>query len=122
MSSPLYHLEITYVGDFVAEYLKQDKLILFAESVPPDIADYCAVHRPGEFNDVLLPGLAVNINNLFYRITAVGDVATANLKQLGHITLSFDGGIDAELPGTVHLCGPTPEKILPGDQISIFRE
>lgn len=122
MSSPLYHLEITYVGDFVAEYLKQDKLILFAEPVPPDIADYCAVHRPGEFNDVLLPGLAVNINNLFYRITAVGDVATANLKQLGHITLSFDGAIDAELPGTVHLCGPTPEKILPGDQISIFSE
>jgi PTS system glucitol/sorbitol-specific IIA component len=122
MSSPLYHLEITYVGDFVAEYLKQDKLILFAEPVPPDIADYCAVHRPGEFNDVLLPGLAVNINNLFYRITAVGDVATANLKQLGHITLSFDGAIDAELPGMVHLCGPTPKKILPGDQISIFSE
>jgi PTS system glucitol/sorbitol-specific IIA component len=47
MSSPLYHLEITYVGEFVAEYLQQDKLILFAEPVPPDIADYCAIHRPG---------------------------------------------------------------------------
>lgn len=122
MSLPLYHLEITYVGEFVAEYLKQDKLILFAEPVPPDIADYCAVHRPGKFNLVLLPGLAVTINNARYRITAVGDVATANLKQLGHITLSFDGAIDAELPGTVHLCGPTPQQILPGDQIFISRD
>ena len=122
MSSPLYHLEITSAGGFVAEYLQEDKLILFAEPVPPDIADYCAIHRPGEFNAVLLPGLAVKINNAFYRITAVGEVATANLKQLGHITLNFDGAIDAELPGTVHLCGPTPEKILPGDQISIFRQ
>jgi len=122
MSSPLYHLEITSVGDFVAEYLQEDKLILFADPVPPDIADYCAVHRPGELNTVLLPGLAVKINNAFYRITAVGDVATANLKQLGHITLNFDGAIDAELPGTVHLCGPTPKKILPGDQIFIFRQ
>jgi len=122
MSSPLYHLEITSVGGFVAEYLQEDKLILFAEPVPPDIADYCAIHRPGEFNAVLLPGLAVKINNAFYRITAVGDVATANLKQLGHITLNFDGAIDAELSGTVHLCGPTPKKILPGDQIFIFRQ
>lgn len=122
MSSPLYHLEITYVGEFVAEYLQQDKLILFAEPVPPDIADYCAIHRPGDFTIVLLPGQRAKINNATYRITAVGDVATANLKQLGHITLSFDGAIDAELPGTVHLCGPTPQKILPGDQISIFCE
>lgn len=122
MSSPLYHLEIISVGSFVAEYLQEDKLILFADPVPPDIADYCAVHRPGELNTVLLPGLAVKINNAFYRITAVGDVATANLKQLGHITLNFDGAIDAELPGTVHLCGPTPKNILPGDQIFIFRQ
>jgi PTS system glucitol/sorbitol-specific IIA component len=122
MSSPLYRLEIIFVGEFVAEYLKQDKLILFAEPVPADIADYCAVHRPNEFHDVLLPGLAVKINTLCYRITAVGDVATANLKQLGHITLSFDGAIDAELPGTVHLCGPTPQQILPGDQIFISRD
>lgn len=122
MSSPLYQLEITRVGEFVAEYLKQNKLILFSESVPQDIADYCAVHRSGEFNDVLLPGLQLQINNVTYRITAAGDVATVNLKQLGHITLNFDGAIDAELPGMVHLCGPAPKKILPGDQISIFCE
>ncbi|WP_437888949.1 PTS glucitol/sorbitol transporter subunit IIA [Phytobacter sp. V91] len=122
MSSPLSQLEITYVGEFVAEYLKEDKLILFSEPVPADIADYCAVHRAGEFNAVLLPGLVVKINNNLYRITAVGDVATANFKQLGHITLSFDGAIDAELPGTVHLCGPTPQKILPGEQIFILSE
>ncbi|MGK9173212.1 PTS fructose transporter subunit IIA [Yokenella regensburgei] len=122
MLSPLYQLDITFVGEFVAQYLKQDKLILFSEAVPPDIADYCAVHRSGEFQDVLLPGLALKINTTRYRITAVGEVATANLKQLGHITLSFDGAIDAELPGTVHLCGPTPQQILPGDKIFISRD
>lgn len=122
MSLPLYQLEVTQVGDFVAEYLQQHKLILFAEPVPTDIAEYCAIHRPGKFNAVLLPGQKVTLNSFIYRITAVGSVATANLKQLGHITLNFDGAIDAELPGTVHLCGPTPETILPGDQICIYRE
>ena len=63
MSSPLYQLEITRVGEFVAEYLKQNKLILFAEPVPQDIADYCAIHRAAAFPDVLLPGQRVEINN-----------------------------------------------------------
>ncbi|WP_342321048.1 PTS glucitol/sorbitol transporter subunit IIA [Kosakonia sp. BYX6] len=122
MSAPLYQLVITQVGDFVAAYLRQDKLILFAEPVPTDIADYCAIHQPGKFNGVLLPGQRLTINAINYRITAVGSVATANLKQLGHITLNFDGAIDAELPGTVHLCGVTPEIILPGNQICIYCE
>ncbi|QJT80274.1 PTS glucitol/sorbitol transporter subunit IIA [Kosakonia sp. MUSA4] len=122
MTFPVYRLEVTQVGEFVAQYLQQDKLILFAEPVPTDIAEYCAVHRPGKFNGVLLPGQKVTINSLIYRITAVGSVATANLKQLGHITLHFDGAISAELPGMVHLCGATPATIRPGDQICIYRE
>ena len=97
MSSPLYHLEITYVGDFVAEYLKQDKLILFAELVPPDIAYYCAIHRPGDFINVLLPGQRAITNNFTYRITDVGVVATANLHKLGLNTLCSDGAFVQEL-------------------------
>ncbi len=41
----------------------------------------------------------MKINQAIYRVTAVGSVATANLKQLGHITLNFDGAATAELPG-----------------------
>lgn len=122
MSVSLYQMEMTFVGGFVEAYLQENKLILFAEPVPPDIAEYCAVHRPGILDGVLIPGLGVKINDVTYQITAVGDVATANLKQLGHITLNFDGAIDAELPGMVHLCGPTPERILPGDRIYIYRK
>lgn len=122
MSLPLYQLEVTQVGEFVAQYLRQHKLILFAEPVPTDIADYCAIHQSGKFNDVLLPGQKVTLNTTVYRITAVGSVATANLKQLGHITLNFDGAITAELPGMVHLCGVMPHVILPGDKLSIYRE
>ncbi|HEM8072130.1 TPA: PTS fructose transporter subunit IIA, partial [Klebsiella aerogenes] len=59
-------------------------------------------------------------NNTQYRITAVGSVATANLKRLGHITLSFDNAAQAELPGMVHLAGSSPKIISEGDQISIY--
>lgn len=120
MLLPLYQLEVISVGKYVAGYLQENKLILFAEPVPEDIADYCAVHRPGKFNGVLLPGQTVKIDDMEYRISAVGSVATTNLKQLGHITLSFDSAESPELPGTVHLCGQRPQTIYPGNRIVFY--
>ncbi|HBW2519993.1 TPA: PTS glucitol/sorbitol transporter subunit IIA, partial [Salmonella enterica] len=36
------------------------------------------------------------------------------LRELGHITLRFDGLREAEFPGTVHVAGPVPDDIAPG--------
>jgi len=47
-------------------------------------------------------------------VTAVGDVAEQNLRELGHITLRFDGQPQAEYPGTVHVDGPVPQAVTPG--------
>lgn len=47
-------------------------------------------------------------------VTAVGEVAEQNLRELGHITLRFDGHREAEFPGTVHVAGPVPDAIAPG--------
>ena len=41
-------------------------------------------------------------------------VAEQNLRELGHITLRFDGLSEAEFPGTVHVAGPVPDGIAPG--------
>ena len=49
-----------------------------------------------------------------YPVTAVGSVAEQNLRELGHITLRFDGLSEAEFPGTVHVAGPVPDGIAPG--------
>ena len=105
MPSPLYSLSITAVGEYVTNYLAENKLILFAEPAPADIAMYCALHRASDLSAELAPGQILSLNNTQYRITAVGSVATANLKRLGHITLSFDNAAQAELPGMVHLAG-----------------
>lgn len=47
-------------------------------------------------------------------MTAVGDVAEQNLRELGHITLRFDGQTAAEYPGTVHVAGPVPQAVAAG--------
>ncbi|HEC2550388.1 TPA: PTS glucitol/sorbitol transporter subunit IIA [Raoultella ornithinolytica] len=122
MTVPLYSLLITAVGEYVENYLQEQKLILFSEPVPDDIVMYCAVHRGSELTAELSPGQIMKINQAIYRVTAVGSVTTANLKQLGHITLNFDGAATAELPGMVHLCGQSPHDIQRGDRISFYQD
>ncbi|KTR48694.1 PTS fructose transporter subunit IIA [Pantoea ananatis] len=114
---PFCSLHITAVGDFVAESLQENKLILFSNTAPTELAHYCAIHESTPCQKELAPGQTIEINDTAYVVTAVGDVATQNFKQLGHITLSFDNADSAELPGTVHLRGPTPTVITAGDNI-----
>lgn len=121
MIAPLYSLLITAVGEYVKNSLQEHQLILFSESVPDDIAMYCAVHQSSELTAELSPGQIMKINETIYRVTAVGRVATANLKRLGHITLKFDSAATAELPGMVHLNGDAPQDIQRGDQIFFIR-
>ncbi|MDU4095602.1 MAG: PTS glucitol/sorbitol transporter subunit IIA [Pantoea sp.] len=120
MSAPFYALHITAVGEYVKDYLKEQKLILFSAAAPEDIAAYCALHQAGKLTVSLSPGQLMKINQEIYNITAVGHIATANLKQLGHITLCFDGASVAELPGTVHLQGEPPQFISPGDSLTFY--
>jgi PTS system glucitol/sorbitol-specific IIA component len=47
----------------------------------------------------LKPGSQLELGETRYAVTAVGDVAEQNLRELGHITLRFDGQPQAEYPG-----------------------
>lgn len=62
----------------------------------------------------LQPGARCELGQHCYPVTAVGSVAEQNLRELGHITLRFDGLREAEFPGTVHVAGPVPDDIAPG--------
>lgn len=94
---------------------------LFYSPMPfPTILRVIALYQASELTAELSPGQQMKLNDKNYRVTAVGRVATANLRQLGHITLNFDGADIAELPGTVHLYGEPPQIIQPGDQISFY--
>jgi len=115
MATPLYQFRVSYVGRYVADSLRENKLILFAAPVPQDIADYCVVHQLGTLMSAILPGQTLIINQHSFHITAVGNIATANLKNLGHITLHFNGANEAELPGMIHLAGKRPESIESND-------
>lgn len=116
----IYQAKIKQIGEFAQEALADGMLILFKEGAPADLADYCFVHSHGELKQALQAGQQLKLGNYCYTITAVGDVANVNLRELGHITLRFDANNVAELPGSVHVDNAIPTQLLVGDEIIIL--
>ncbi|HDT6508880.1 TPA: PTS glucitol/sorbitol transporter subunit IIA [Klebsiella aerogenes] len=110
----IYHTTITRIGASAATALEEQMLITFREGAPADIEEYCFIHSHGELAGPLVPGAELQLGDRRYPVTAVGEVAEQNLRELGHITLRFDGHRQAEFPGTVHVAGPVPDAIATG--------
>ncbi|WP_410015711.1 PTS glucitol/sorbitol transporter subunit IIA [Sodalis sp. C49] len=116
----IYQTTFTRVGENARESLADNMLITFREGAPEDIEAYCFIHRHGDMQGELRAGETLTLANEAFPITAVGDVATSNLRELGHITIRFDGAGQAEYPGTVHVAGPTPADIPVGSVLAIL--
>lgn len=107
----IYQTTITRIGQSAADALSDQMLITFREGAPADIEEFCFIHCHGELNGELKAGSQLQLGEARYAVTAVGDVAEQNLRELGHITLRFDGQPQAEYPGTVHVVGPVPQAV-----------
>ena len=122
MSNIIYQSKISQIGEFAQDALTDGMLILFKTGAPADLADYCFVHSHDDLKQDLQVGQTIYLGKQSYKITAVGDVASVNFRELGHITLKFDGNSQAELPGTIHIEGETPSQLFVGDEIRIVND
>ena len=98
-----YATTVTAVGEQVAEFVTQGLLIWFAEGAPEELHFFTVLHRPTVTTGGLRPGDLVRIDDKAFRITAVGDVANANMVNLGHMDLKANGADEAPLPGDICL-------------------
>lgn len=117
--SVIYQTTIIEVGDSANDALLDDMMITFKQGAPADIVEFCFIHTHGESCGELAAGNQLHLNDISYPVTAVGEVATQNLRELGHITIRFDGATSAEFPGTVHVNGAVPAKIAVGTVLKI---
>ncbi|MCX8660370.1 PTS glucitol/sorbitol transporter subunit IIA [Gilliamella sp. B2865] len=120
MSNVIYQSKINQIGEFAPDALADGMLILFKNGAPSDLADYCFVHSHDDLKQDLRVGQVFQIGKHTFQITSVGDVASTNFRELGHITLRFDGSSQAELPGTIHVKGDIPNQLFVGDEIKIL--
>ncbi|WP_392558230.1 PTS glucitol/sorbitol transporter subunit IIA [Orbus mooreae] len=119
MQKIIYQSTVSNIGEFAKDTLSEGMLITFKEGAPADLSDYCFTHTHDELLADLAVGQIIKLGQQEYLITAVGAVATTNFRELGHLTLRFDGGDSAELPGSIHVDGAIPETLAIGDEIVV---
>lgn len=116
----IFHTTITQIGGSAREALQDDMLITFREGAPADIEEFCFIHRHGDTAGEVQVGGWMELAEQRYPITAVGSVAMQNLRELGHVTVRFDGVTQAEFPGSIHVSGATPADIPLGSTLKFI--
>ncbi|BFQ94055.1 PTS glucitol/sorbitol transporter subunit IIA [Gallibacterium anatis] len=117
----IYQTIFKKVGNFARDALQENMLITFKEGAPADLEDYCFIHSHGELQGNIQVGDIVKFDHYEFKVTAIGNVASFNLKELGHVTFRFDGATQAEYPGTIHLTGKIPQHIDVNSILQIIR-
>ena len=105
-----YRSTVVDIGPEVAEMAAAGVFILFAEPLPEALAEVSVVHRPSQTLDghTIAVGDTVAIGGQELTITLVGDIATKNLDELGHIVLYVNHEGQKLLPGAVQAEGELP--------------
>jgi PTS system glucitol/sorbitol-specific IIA component len=108
-----YRGVIQEIGPMVEEFLPHGILIFFGTTAPPELREVSLVHDGAHLHAQLAVGDLLhfipssstdgNITHqpMRFRLTAVGEMANANLAQLGHIVVHFDAASTANLPGAI---------------------
>ena len=101
MSDVKYHMRVVEIGPLVEEFVHAGILVFFQVGAPPELAEFSILHEPSDsFTDVE-PGDIVAIDGNRFRVTAVGEVANKNIRDLGHLIMKANGRSEPELPGDV---------------------
>jgi len=116
----IYNTKITKIGALVPDFYPEKMIIMFKENAPQDLADYCILHNINQLNEEIKTGYTLKIDDVEYKITAVGDVVDKNLRDLGHICLKFDGSKEAALDGTLYLEDKEIKTVSIGDVIQVI--
>lgn len=102
----LWTATVTMIGPDVAEMRDAGVIILFADPVPPALAEVSIVHTGGA-----TPTRPIGVGDRFVldgaevEIRAIGEIANENLTELGHVVIYLNQDEDKVLPGAIHAAG-----------------
>ena len=114
----VYETTVTYIGEKVKDFIKNDMFIIFKENVPEDLKDYCFLHNKNELIQNVEVSDTLFLGETQYKVTAVGEYVNQNLRELGHITFKFSGEIEANVAGTLFL---EKKEIVPPENGTIIK-
>lgn len=116
----IYESKVKIVGDSVDDFKDEGVFITFGEQVPDTLKDFCYILETATVVGDFSVGNKVLIEGKEYAITALGNIASRNLQNLGHVTFAFTGESKAELPGSIYLEKSEVPKLKEGSTITIL--
>ena len=116
-----YQTTVTAVGPMAVEFAAEGILVFFGTNAPEELHEFAILHEHTPNDEDIVPGDTLEIGELQFTVTGVGDVANDNLRNLGHLVVKFNGLADTELPGEVSGNEGSPPSIAPGTRIRILR-
>ncbi len=99
----IYQNQVKGIGPAIQEFEDMDFIIIFGDSAPDELKDYCYSVDVNPINGTIAPGQTLKFDDQVYKITAVGTEAPVTLKGLGHCTIKFSGDTTAEMAGTLYV-------------------
>lgn len=120
-----YQAKIVGLGPDALAFLEDEDMnfiIIFNEDAPPELAELSVLHTKAELKEAPAVGDTIKICKKEFKVSAVGSEAPKTWAELGHCTLDFKGGPEAERPGCIMLEGNQilPEDIEIGGTIEVY--
>lgn len=116
----IYENTVKALGNCAEEFRAEKMLILFGDSAPEELRDYCYSVDVNPLGGTICAGQTLTIGENAYKITAVGEEASVTLAGLGHCTVKFTGQTNVELPGTIYVEDQPMPEIQAGTKIRIL--
>ena len=118
----IYSTTVTELGSLVEDFRAEKMVILFNENAPAELRDYCVLHGDGALTDTVAVGDTLRYAGADFKIVFVGSEVQKNLRDLGHITIRFNGNADGEsLEGSLYVEDADVPAIAIGDTVEIYK-
>jgi len=115
----IYSSEIVRIGEQAKLFLDEGIVVFFGDNAPEELQDFAVIHKLEEITGEIKVGSEVTLSDVQLKVTAVGDVANENFKNLGHLVLKLDSATEAALPGDVSCKYDKKPVIEIGDRLEI---
>lgn len=115
----MYKTLVKKIGEEAESFKDEKMIILFGENAPEELVDFCYTIEVNNLSNEISEDQYVYFDNNAYKIKKVGTSVNKNLRDLGHITVKFDGSISAEQSGTLYVENKEMPKIQEGTVIKI---
>ncbi len=99
----IYENTIKDKGECAEEFREENMFVLFGDSAPEEIKDFCYWVDVAPINGTIAAGQTLKVDGQSYKITAVGDEVPTTLAGLGHCSFKFSGQTEVELLGTIYV-------------------